>query len=271
MIFVDYAGSSLPSVTHAPWKGLHLADFVMPFFLFIAGVSLTLTNKRVTTKTQATYKAILRTIKLFLLGIFLQGGYFNGINSLTYGVDIEKIRWMGILQRISIAYIIGALCEIWSSNFSPSDLTNGYFRKYYLQWFTVMSLSCIYTSLLYGMYVPDWEYTTDQASLFPVIDHDISIIVNCSVRGDLGPACNSAGMIDRYFLGIEHLYRKPSYQNLKECSTLENETFKDQPVWCQAPFDPEGILRIYFQLTNGICDMLNWTSFWSCSYSIRES
>lgn len=46
-----------------------------------------------------------------------------------------------------------------------------------------MSLSCIYTSLLYGMYVPDWEYTTDQASLFPVIDHDISIIVSGFVVG----------------------------------------------------------------------------------------
>lgn len=42
--------------------------------------------------------------------------------------------------------------------------------------------------------------------------------VNCSVRGDLGPACNSAGMIDRYFVGIEHLYRKPSYKNLRVCT-----------------------------------------------------
>lgn len=39
--------------------------------------------------------------------------------------------------------------------------------------------------------------------------------VNCSVRGDLGPACNSAGMIDRYILGLDHLYKKPVYRNLK--------------------------------------------------------
>jgi len=39
--------------------------------------------------------------------------------------------------------------------------------------------------------------------------------VNCSVRGDLGPACNSAGMIDRYILGLGHLYRKPVYRNLR--------------------------------------------------------
>jgi heparan-alpha-glucosaminide N-acetyltransferase len=26
------------------------------------------------------------------------GGYFHGINSLTYGVDMKRIRWLGILQ-----------------------------------------------------------------------------------------------------------------------------------------------------------------------------
>ena len=31
----------------------------------------------------------------------------------------------------------------------------------------------------------------------------------------MGPACNSAGMIDRYVLGIHHLYTKPVYRNLK--------------------------------------------------------
>lgn len=42
--------------------------------------------------------------------------------------------------------------------------------------------------------------------------------VKCSVRGDLGPACNSAGMIDRSILGVDHLYAKPVYRNLKVSS-----------------------------------------------------
>lgn len=45
MILVDYAGGILPSINHAPWNGLTLADLVMPFFLFIVGVSLALTYK----------------------------------------------------------------------------------------------------------------------------------------------------------------------------------------------------------------------------------
>lgn len=45
MIFVDDAGGVLPAINHSPWNGLTLADFVMPFFLFIVGVSLSLTYK----------------------------------------------------------------------------------------------------------------------------------------------------------------------------------------------------------------------------------
>lgn len=43
----------------------------------------------------------------------------------------------------------------------------------------------------------------------------MNLQVNCSVRGDMGPACNPAGMIDRTILGIGHLYAKPVYRNLK--------------------------------------------------------
>ena len=35
---------------------------------------------------------------LIYSSVFSPGGYFHGLNSLTYGVDLEKIRWLGILQ-----------------------------------------------------------------------------------------------------------------------------------------------------------------------------
>ena len=40
MVFVDMLGSPFPEIHHSPWDGIHLADFVMPFFDFIVGVSL---------------------------------------------------------------------------------------------------------------------------------------------------------------------------------------------------------------------------------------
>lgn len=45
MMLVDYGGSVFPIIAHSPWNGVHLADFVMPFFLFVAGVSLAIVYK----------------------------------------------------------------------------------------------------------------------------------------------------------------------------------------------------------------------------------
>lgn len=45
MILVDDAGGFFPAINHSPWNGATLADFVMPFFLFIVGVALTLAYK----------------------------------------------------------------------------------------------------------------------------------------------------------------------------------------------------------------------------------
>ncbi|RVW31609.1 Heparan-alpha-glucosaminide N-acetyltransferase [Vitis vinifera] len=45
MILVDDAGGEWPMIGHAPWNGCNLADFVMPFFLFIVGVAIALSLK----------------------------------------------------------------------------------------------------------------------------------------------------------------------------------------------------------------------------------
>ena len=43
---VDDAGEAFPPIDHSPWNGIRLADFVMPFFDFIVGVSLALSFKK---------------------------------------------------------------------------------------------------------------------------------------------------------------------------------------------------------------------------------
>lgn len=235
MMFVDYAGSVFPSIAHSPWNGVRLADFVMPFFLFVVGVSLAIVNKIILDRTGATLKVVIRTLKLFILGIFLQGGYLHGITDLTYGVDIERIRWMGILQRIAVGYIIAALCEIWLPCQGMKRIA--FFRNYIWQWCIMFLLSAIHCGLLYGLYVADWQFSVSQSTGSTIYE------VKCSVRGDVGPACNSAGMIDRYILGIDHLYAKPVYRNMKECNGSNSDTVsKSVPSWCHAAFDPEGIV-----------------------------
>ncbi|KAJ8504953.1 hypothetical protein OPV22_005839 [Ensete ventricosum] len=241
MIFVDEAGAFFPAISHSPWDGITLADFVMPFFLLIVGVALALTYKRVSNKAAATKKAVLRAMKLFIVGLIVQGGYLHGLHNLTYGVDILRVRWMGVLQRIAIAYLLAALCEIWLRN-DDDDVNSGYclFRRYRFQLLVAFILTTIYLVLLYGLYVPDWEYQIAVAGSKPK-----SFSVKCGVRGDTGPACNAVGMIDRQVLGIQHLYRRPVYERTKQCSInspASGPLASDAPPWCQAPFDPEGLL-----------------------------
>ncbi|KAJ8765021.1 hypothetical protein K2173_010493 [Erythroxylum novogranatense] len=242
MMLVDYGGSIFPVIAHAPWNGLHLADLVMPFFLFVAGVSLALVYKKVSNRVDSMSKAVLRAVKLFLLGVLLQGGFFHGINSLTYGVDIERIRWLGILQRIAIGYIIAALCAIWLSSRTQSK--TGFLKIfYYWQWGVALALSAIYLSLLYGLFVPDWQFEISAPTYTLPANSSYIFKVKCSVRGDLGPSCNAAGMIDRYVIGIGHLYGKPVYRNLQECNmSSSHQVSENSPPWCHAPFDPEGLL-----------------------------
>ncbi|KAK9064475.1 hypothetical protein SSX86_015857 [Deinandra increscens subsp. villosa] len=244
MVLVDYGGSSLPVIAHAPWNGLHLADFVMPMFLFAAGVSLAIVYKhqKVQNRYEATWKALVRAGKLFILGVFLQGGYLHGITSLTYGVDVETIRLLGILQRIAIGYIVAALCEIWLPR--PTWRKEAFLRNYIWHWCAVFFLCAVYVGLTYGLYVADWQFNDLYSFSSSVSENGTTIhSVTCSVRGDLGPACNAAGMIDRFVLGIDHLYRKPVYRNLKECNISKGgQLSESSPSWCYAPFEPEGIL-----------------------------
>ncbi|KAL6560901.1 hypothetical protein OROHE_006078 [Orobanche hederae] len=87
MILVDDAGKSIPSINHAPWFGVTLADFVMPFFLFGVGISVSLVFKNVSDILAATKKVVLRSVKLFMLGVLLQ----EDCNWISSGLFVTTI------------------------------------------------------------------------------------------------------------------------------------------------------------------------------------
>ncbi|XP_038717000.1 heparan-alpha-glucosaminide N-acetyltransferase [Tripterygium wilfordii] len=245
MILVDDAGGEWPSIGHAPWNGCHLADFVMPFFLFIVGMAIALALKRIPRRVDAIRKVILRTFKLLFWGLVLQGGYSHAPDNLTYGVDMRKIRWCGILQRIALSYLVVALVEIFTKDaqakeVSPSQFS--IFKLYFWHWLVGAGVLVIYLVTLYMTYVPDWQFTVhnkdspDDGKVFNVV---------CGVRGKLDPPCNAVGYIDREVLGINHMYHHPAWRRSKACtvnSPYEGPLLKNAPSWCQAPFEPEGIL-----------------------------
>ncbi|KAE9448206.1 hypothetical protein C3L33_19896, partial [Rhododendron williamsianum] len=215
MILVDDAGEEWPMIGHAPWNGCNLADFVMPFFLFIVGMSIALAFKRIPNHLIATKKVILRTLKLLFWGLLLQGGFSHDPDKLTYGVDMKKIRWCGILQRIALAYFVVALIEISTKTAQAKDLLPGrfsIFKLYCWHWLVGACVLIVYLALIYGVYVPDWHFTVDNRDS---ADYGKILTVNCGVRGKLDPPCNTVGYIDREVLGINHMYAHPAWKRSK--------------------------------------------------------
>ncbi|GJT95215.1 hypothetical protein Tco_1090733 [Tanacetum coccineum] len=231
MILVDDAGGEWPVIGHAPWNGCNLADFVMPFFLFIVGMAIAL------------------ALKVNLLGghshVFLLGGYSHAPDKLSYGVDMKHIRWFGILQRIALAYFVVGMMEIATQGAQTKDLPPGRFSIYKLyvwHWLLGACVLMVYLAVIYGTFVPSWQFTVDNTNS---PDYGKIFTVTCDVRGKLDPPCNAVGYIDRQVLGINHMYARPEWKRYKACtaeSPYEGPFKKDAPSWCWAPFEPEGIL-----------------------------
>lgn len=245
MILVDDAGGEWPMIGHAPWNGCNLADFVMPFFLFIVGMAIPLALKRIPDRFAAIKKVILRTLKLLFWGLLLQGGYSHAPDKLSYGVDMKMIRWCGILQRIALAYLVVALVEIFTKNPQEnyeSSSSFSIFRKYCWHWLFGACVVTVYLAILYGIYVPDWQFTVQDRDN---PNYGKFFRVTCGTRGNLDPPCNAVGYVDREVLGINHMYQHPAWKRSKDCtvnSPYEGPMRNDAPAWCYAPFEPEGIL-----------------------------
>nr|XP_043636764.1 heparan-alpha-glucosaminide N-acetyltransferase isoform X2 [Erigeron canadensis] len=245
MILVDDAGGEWPMIGHAPWNGCNLADFVMPFFLFIVGISIALALKRIPDRSLAAKKVILRTLKLIFWGLLLQGGYSHAPDKLSYGVDMKYIRWCGILQRIALAYFIVGMLEIATQGAQAKELPHGRFsiyKLYFWHWLLGACVIIVYLAVLYGTYVPSWQFKVNNTKS---ADYGKILTVTCDMRGNLDPPCNAVGYIDRQVLGINHMYQHPAWKRSKACtagSPYEGPFKKDAPSWCWAPFEPEGIL-----------------------------
>jgi predicted acyltransferase len=107
MILVNDPGSwshIYAPLEHAEWNGWTPTDLIFPFFLFIAGVSMTLSfasraARGVTSGAMAIH-VLRRSALIFAIGLFLNGLPF---------FDFHTIRIMGVLQRIALCYLAGGL------------------------------------------------------------------------------------------------------------------------------------------------------------------
>ena len=105
MVFANYGGADYWFFEHAAWDGLTFADLLMPWFLFMAGVStrfgvVSMSKQRTTMRI--FYEISVRTIKLFILGLFVTGG----------GSEWDRLRIPGVLQRIAFSYFVVSISHL---------------------------------------------------------------------------------------------------------------------------------------------------------------
>lgn len=106
MILVNNPGdwkAVYPQLLHAPWHGWTFTDWIFPFFLFIGGVSMTLSlGKRA--ESGANKRELLITLWKRAGIIFLIGLALN----LYPRFDVATVRIPGVLQRIALCVALAA-------------------------------------------------------------------------------------------------------------------------------------------------------------------
>uniref|UniRef100_A0A182M7N1 Heparan-alpha-glucosaminide N-acetyltransferase catalytic domain-containing protein n=1 Tax=Anopheles culicifacies TaxID=139723 RepID=A0A182M7N1_9DIPT len=237
MIFVNSGGGHYWWIEHATWNGLHVADLVFPWFLFIMGVCVPISlrgqiNRNVPRRIILSNIAV-RSIKLFVIGLCL-----NSIN----GPSMANLRIFGVLQRFGIAYFVVSTVHLFCHEQTVQSQSrllraNEDIFRLKKQWLIVGLITFIYLLVICILPAPGCP----RAYFGPGGKHLFNEFPNC-IGG-------ITGYIDRFILGVNHLYQHPTARYVYE----------------SMPFDPEGpfgclptILQVFLGLQCG-CTILAFT------------
>jgi len=118
MLLVNNPGSwnaIYAPLEHAEWNGWTPTDLIFPFFLFIVGITTHLSRKE-------PKQIVKRGLMIFLCGLLLNAfpffwwGKIPDVPSPSFLQRVawrfEHLRFMGVLQRIGIAYMCAALIAL---------------------------------------------------------------------------------------------------------------------------------------------------------------
>ena len=101
-------GHLYSQLAHAKWNGWTFTDWIFPFFLFISGVSLTLSLRRQSqagaVPTALLLKLSKRAAVVFLIGLAL---------NLYPIFDFSTVRIPGVLQRIALCTLLAGPIVLW--------------------------------------------------------------------------------------------------------------------------------------------------------------
>ncbi|SFS57423.1 Predicted acyltransferase [Zhouia amylolytica] len=107
MIIVNTPGSwsyVYPPLQHASWHGCTPTDLVFPSFLFVIGLSMSISLKKLNSSNAIPIlkKLIKRGGIIFIIGLLLNWFPF-------YQTHISDLRVFGVLQRIALAFILAGI------------------------------------------------------------------------------------------------------------------------------------------------------------------
>ncbi|RYY52540.1 MAG: DUF1624 domain-containing protein, partial [Chitinophagaceae bacterium] len=144
MIIVNTPGAGAEPyapLLHAEWHGLTLTDLVFPSFLFAVGTAIPFAGSTLTKLSNRTriLKILRRTILIFLIGYFLNWyTSMHWVEGRHIGfVPINRLRILGVLQRIALCYFIAAVLSI-------------YFKTKQLVWISAILLLAYWLLLRWG-------------------------------------------------------------------------------------------------------------------------
>lgn len=155
---------------HAQWNGWTPTDLVFPSFLFISGVSMTLSFAVRTSRGESPAGIALHLVRRALV-LILIGLVLNGFPLF----HLDTLRIPGILQRIAVCYLAGGLLLLGLAKKTPRT--------------RVPIILCVIAAILAGY----WALL----KLFPVPGFG---------PGRLDSLGNLGAYIDRTVFGVNHLW-----------------------------------------------------------------
>lgn len=113
---------------HSHWHGWTAVDFIFPMFLFLVGVSVSLSARRdviAASKVNVWPQALKRAAILFALGLVVNGfPFFN----------LETLRIPGVLQRIAVVYLAALWLHLHVGKYGLGALIGAILVGYWLLW-----------------------------------------------------------------------------------------------------------------------------------------
>src|SRR5262245_15840459 len=130
MMLVNNPGTSsavYPALRHSAWHGWTFTDTIFPFFLWIAGVSMTLSFAKRMERNNSRVRLLMHTLQrggaIFLLGFVL---------NLFPLFQFSTVRIPGVLQRIGVCYIIAGAIFLFTRVRGQMLLSDGFFVCYFV-------------------------------------------------------------------------------------------------------------------------------------------